>query len=304
MHLLRLQVLHKLLNLGSSLVTELLLGRAEHLLENRNDLRSQRLDDGVLRLVKSNNHLKDGLVLLVVLTKRKETDENRKDLVHGDIVGVCLYHAGNAASGIVKESSLLLLVEKRLKLGKNGVVVAENLLVILAHLAKKTGAVGSIATNLRVLITETLEEDLHQASSVRSDGSTHVTDALGNGTDSGTALVLLLSGGVLDADLVKDLVKLTKGLAKRSGKAGDDLHGSLNDKPVVLRGLHVFVALILAIKILLADVLLGKNLKDNLGDEGDGLGVLTKSDGKNGRTAKLESCGNVAVDIGDGSTIV
>lgn len=216
-----------------------------------------------------------------------------------------LDHTGNTSSRVVEKSSLLLLVEKRLELGEDGGVVVKNVLLVLTLFAKETSSVSGIATDLGVLITETLEEDLHKTRSVWGDGGAHVANALGNGSHGGATLVLLLARGVLEARLLEDLVELTEGLAKCGSEAGNDLHGCLNDEPVVLGRLHLVIGLVFAIKILLADVLLLENLEDDLGDLLDWRsGIVTEVGGEDGRTAKLESGSNVAVDVGDGTPIV
>lgn len=300
-----MQVLDELLDLLAGLVAELLLGRCENLLQNRDDLGGQTLDDWVLGLVEGDNHLEDGLVLLVVLTERKELDEHRQDLVDRDVVGVGLDHASDTSGRVVQKTSFLLLVEQRLELCEDGVVVSENLLLVGALFAEKTGSVGSVTANFRVFVSEALKQHLHQCGGVRGDGCAHVANALGEGTDGGATLVLLLAGSVLEASLLENLVELTEGVTKGGGKACDDLHGGLDNKPVVLGRLHLDILGVLAIEVLLADVLLLENGDDVLGDLLDcRSSVLAKVGGKEGGTTKLQGGGNVAVDVGDAAPVI
>ena len=230
----RLEVLGQLHNLLARLVAELLLGRAQHLLQDGENRAGQALDDRVLLLVESDDHLENGLVLLVVLSKGKELDQDGEDVSKGDVVGVSLDHAGNTSSRVVEKTGLLLLVQQRLELGEDGVVLAGDLVFVGALLAEETGTIGGVATNLRVLVSKTLEEDLHQVGGVGSDGCTHVANGLGDGADSSTTLVLFGSADVLNDRLLEDLPELAERFAKGSSKAGDDLHGGLDNEPVVL----------------------------------------------------------------------
>ena len=266
------------------------------------DLCGQRLDDWVLSLVQSDNHLEHGLVLLVVLAEGEESHKHGKDLVDRDIGRVSPDHAGDAAGRVVEKASLLLLMEERLQFGKNGVIVAKDLLDVLTLLAEQSGTVGSVGANLGILVSEALEEHLHEVRGVRGGSISHVANNFGNGTDSGGALVLLLAGRVLQARLLEDLVEFAERFAEGGSQARNDLHGRLDDEPVVLGRFEIVIAFVLAIKVLLADVLLLENLENNLGDLLHGRSsILAKVSGENGRTAKLQGGGNVAVDVGDGT---
>jgi hypothetical protein len=257
-----------------------------------------------LLLVQRNNHFKHSLVFLVIFSERKELDEYGEDVVERDVVGMSLDHASDTAGRVVEETCFLLLVQEGLELGEDGVVLADDLGFVGALLAQKTSAVGGVAADFWILVSETLEQQLHQTGSVGCNGSTHVANSLGDGANSSAALVLLLSADVLDNGLLEDLPELAEGLAEGGGKAGDDLHGSLDDQPVVLGRLQFDVEFVLAVKVLLADVSLLQNREDHLDDLlNGGSGVLANVGGKDSGTAKLEGSGEVTVDVGDGTTV-
>jgi hypothetical protein len=195
-------------------------------------------------------------------------------------------------------------VQEGLELGEDGVVLAGDLGFVGGLLAEQASAVGGVTAHLWVLVSEALEKQLHQASSIGSNGSSHVTDSLGDGANSSAALVLLLSADVLDNGLFEDLPEFAKGLAQGGGEAGDDFHGGLDDQPVVLGGLQLDVEFVFAVEVLLADVSLLEDRENHLDDLLDGgSGVLANAGGEDGGAAELEGGGEVAVDVGDGTTI-
>ena len=255
-------------------------------------------------LVQRNDHLKHSLVLLVIFSERKQLDEHGQDVRERDVVGVSLDHAGDAAGRVVEETGFLLLVQQRLQFGEDGVVLAGDLCFVSGLFAEKTGAVCGIAADFWVVVSETLEQHLHQVGGVRGHGGAHVTDGLGDSANSGAALVLFGSADVLDNGLFEDLPELAEGLAKGGGEAGDDFHGGLDDQPVVLGGLQLDVELVFAVEVLLANVSLLQDREDHLDNLlNGGSGVLANVGGQDGGSAKLEGGGEVTVDVGDGTTI-
>ena len=151
------------------------------------------MDNGVLLLVEGNDHFEDGFVFLVVFSERKQLDKDGQNVVEGDVVGVSLDHAGDAAGGVVEKTCFLLLVEQGLELSEDGVVLAGDLCFIGGFLAQKASAVSSVRADFWVFVSEALPQPLHQRSGLRGDRSTHVTHSLSNSAYSSTALVLLLA---------------------------------------------------------------------------------------------------------------
>jgi hypothetical protein len=195
-------------------------------------------------------------------------------------------------------------VQEGLEFGEDGVVLAGYLGFVGGLFAQESSAVSGVTAHLWVLVSEALEQQFHQASSVGSHGSSHIANGLGDGANSSAALVLLLSADVLDNGLFENLPEFAEGFAQGGGEASDDFHGGLDDQPVVLGGLQLDVEFVLAVEVLLADVSLLQDGEDHLDDLLDGgSGVFANVGGEDGRSAELEGGGEVTVDIGDGTTV-
>lgn len=158
-----------------------------------------------------------------------------------------LDHASHATCRIVEQTSLLLVVQQWLELAENDIVVAEDLLLVVALLAQQTCTVSGVAADLGVLVTDPLEQDLHELTRVWCDTVAHVANAFGNGTNGVAPFHLLLAASVLDDWLLEDLPQLTKVWSECSCQTGDELHRRLDDEPVVLGGLGINILLILTI---------------------------------------------------------
>jgi hypothetical protein len=135
---------------------------------------------------------------------------------------------------------------------------------------------------------------------VRSATTLHGLDAVGHGANGGRALETLLGRSVLEDERLEHLPKLTELVAKSDSKAGNDLHGGLDDEPVVLGGLVGGDLEVLEVIVIpLAGVLLLKNEAEVGGDLLEGSRAGVAAGGKDGRAAKLERGSDVAVDLGD-----
>lgn len=152
------QVLDELAKLGAGLLADLVLGRAHDGLEDREELAGEALDSGLLGLEHGDNHVEDGLVLAEVVPEREELDEAGQDLWKGHGLGVGLDHAGQAASGVVDETSAGVVsrlgavnVKDGLEDLEDGAVVVDDVFVGAVG-AKETSAEGGVGLGLRVLV--------------------------------------------------------------------------------------------------------------------------------------------------------
>jgi hypothetical protein len=293
------QVLHKLSELRACLILQLVLG-AQCLLEDRHQGGRQLLDSGVVPLIQLDEHAEDGLVLLVILAEREELDEARQDLGDRKPVSVLSDEAADTTSCVVKETGLILGVKKRLDLGEDGRQVLGNFVVVSGVLGQETHTVDGIGLGVNVLVRQAVEKDLEQTALVLCATLAHVADTLGNSANSGTALGGLLAAGVLHDRLLEHLPELGELAAESDSKAGDDLHGGLDDQPVILRGLVEVDFLTLVAKILLAGVTLGDDSKQLLAHVRDSSAGLHHQDRG---TAELESGSDIAVDVSDSTPI-
>jgi hypothetical protein len=284
----------------------LVLRRAHDGLKDRDELAAKTLDGGLLGLEHGDDHVEDRLVLAEVVPERKELDETRQDLGQRHGLGVGLDHAGQAASGVVHETSAgvvsrlgALNVENGLEDLEDGTVVVDDVLVSAVR-AKKTSAEGGVGLGLGVLILEALGQDGHHALGVGSAATLHGLDAVGHGANSGGTLEALLGRGELEKESLEHLPELAKLFAKGNCKASDDLHSSLDDEPVVLGGLLGGDLGVLKVVIVdLARVLL---LEDEAEVGSDLLERSRATSGagcEDGRATELEGGSDVAVDFGN-----
>lgn len=139
---------------------------------------------------------------------------------------------------------------------------------------------------------------------MRSAATLHGLNAVGHGANGSGTLETLLGRSVLEDERLKHLPEFTELFAKGDSEASDDLKSGLDNEPVVLSGLLGGDLEVLEVVVVgLARVLL-------LEDEAEVSGDLLKrsragstAGSKDGRSAKLESGGNVAVDLGDNTPI-
>lgn len=251
------------------------------------------------RLTKLDNHVEDGLVLLIILPQRQKLDETGQHLGDRHLIGVLGDEPAHTACRVVEQTCLVLRVKERLDLAENGGQLAEDLAVARGLLAEQTDTIDRVGLGLRVLVRETVHKQLQEVARVRCAGFAHVANALGDSADCCASLDRLLAAGILDNGLLERLPQLAKSRSKGDGEAGDDLHGRLDEQPVVLRRLVEHLALVVITQILLARVALGddgQKLLHNLRNNGTLLGH------EHGRAAELECRANIAVDIGDGAT--
>lgn len=264
-------------------------------------VRVSNLDDftGRKRLTELNQHRVHGLVLVEVLAERQQLDQARKDLLKRNVLGVPHDHAADATGSVIQHASLLLLVEHGLEFGEDGGEVLQDLLHIVGLLAEHAHSVCGVGPGLGVLVRQTVDKQLHKSGRVRSDRTTHVANAVGDGANSVAALHRLLAAGVLHDRLFEDLPELRKALTKSSRETGHTVKSNLDDEPVILRRLIKSLLINLVTKVLLAGVTLGEDGNEVVGELRDNSAVLVD---QNGRAGKLERRAKVAADIGDGAT--
>lgn len=299
------EVLDQLAELGAGLVADLVLGRAHDRLKDGQELAGEALDGGLLGLEHGDDHVEDGLVLAEVVPEGEELDETGQDLRQRDGLGVSLDHAGEAAGGVIDQTGARVVgglgvvgVKDGLEDLQDRAVVGDNVLVGAVG-AEESSAKGGVGLGLRVLVLQALGEDGHHALGVRSATTLHGLDAVGHGANGGGALETLLGRSVLEEERLEHLPHLTELVAESDSKAGNDLHGGLDDEPVVLGGLVGGNLEVLEVVVIpLARVLL---LKDEAEVGSDLLeGSRAAAAGSNdGRAAKLEGGSDVAVDLGD-----
>jgi hypothetical protein len=222
---------------------------------------------------------------------------------------VGLDHAGQAASGVIDETSAgvvsrfgALDVEDRLEDLEDGTVVVDDVLVSAVG-AKETSAEGGVGLGLGVLILKALGQDGHHALGVRSAAALHGLDAVGHGANSGGTLEALLGRGEFEKERLEHLPHLAELFAKGNCKASDDLHGSLDDEPVVLSGL--LGGDLGVLKVIIVDLARVLLLKDEA-EVGSDLLERSRAAGagrENGRAAELESGSDVAVDFGNNTPV-
>ena len=70
-------------------------------------------------------------------------------------------HPCETSTGVIKQPVVLDL-EEGFKLLENSVVVFEDLLGVLALQAEQANSIGSVGLGLRILIRESVKENLHQ----------------------------------------------------------------------------------------------------------------------------------------------
>lgn len=290
------QPLDKLNELGPALILQLVLV-AENSLEDGNELRSELTDSGVLPLVKLADHVVQGVVLLVVVLERKDSEKDGKDILNGNVLAVAEDHAAQATGSIVLKTGDIH-VKALLQTRENGGELLDNLVLGLGVLNETANGVGSVGASLSILITKAVDKELQEASGVRGDSGTHTVDALSNDTDSGGALKSLGAASIAHDSLFEDLPQLGKAGAKSSSHTRDNIETGVNDNPVELRSLLTgFEGLLFRAELELARVLLGNDVSDH-GDHVVQGGLV----GDQGRTAVTQVLSHVAVDVGDGST--
>jgi hypothetical protein len=300
------EVLDQLTELGASLVADLVLGRAHDSLKDGQELAGKALDGGLLGLEHGDDHVEHGLVLAEVVPKRKELDKTRQDLRQRDGLGVSLDHAGEAAGSVVDQTGARVVRGLGVVDVKNGLedlqdraIVGDDVLVGAVG-AQETSTEGGVGLGLRVLVLQALGEDGHHALGVRSATTLHGLDAVGHGAHGGGALETLLGRSVLEDERLEHLPELTELVTKSDSKASNDLHGGLDDEPIVLGGLVGGDLEVLEVIVIpLAGVLLLKDEAEVGGNLLEGSRASVAAGGKDGRAAKLECGSNVAVDLGD-----
>jgi hypothetical protein len=304
------EVLDELAELGAGLLADLVLRRAHDGLEDGEELAGEALDGGLLGLEHGDDHVEDGLVLAEVVPEREELDKTRQDLGKRNGLGVSLDHAGQAAGGIVDKTSAGVVgglgavnVKYGLKDLEDRAVVVHDVLVSAVG-AEKTSTEGSVGLGLRVFILQALGKDGHEALGVRSAATLHGLNAVGHGANGSGTLETLLGRGVLEDEGLEHLPELTELFAKGDSEASDDLKGGLDNEPVVLSGLLGRDLEVLEVVLVgLARVLL---LEDEA-EVGGNLLERSRAGGtagsKDGRATKLESGGNIAVDLSDNTPI-
>jgi hypothetical protein len=288
----------------------LVLGRAHDGLKDRDKLAAKTLDGGLLGLEHGDDHVEDGLVLAEVVPERKELDEAGQDLGQRHGLGVGLDHAGQAASGVVDETSAGVIsrlgaldVENGLEDLEDGTVIVDNVLVSAVG-AEETSAEGGVGLGLGVLILKALGQDGHHALGVRSAATLHGLNAVGHGANSSGTLKALLGRGELEEERLEHLPHLAELFAKGNSKASDDLHGSLDDEPVVLSGLLSGDLGVLKVVIVdLARVLLLEDEAEVGSDLLERSRATSGAGGEDGRATKLEGGSDVAVDFGNNTPV-
>jgi hypothetical protein len=300
------KVLDQLAELGAGLIADLVLGWAHDSLKNGQELTGKTLDSGLLSLEHGDDHVEDGLVLAEVVPEREELDKTRQDLRQRDGLGVSLDHAGEAAGGVVDQTGARVVrglgvvgVKYGLEDLQDRAVVGDDVLVGAVG-AQETSAEGGVGLGLRVLVLKALGEDSHHALGVRSATTLHGFNAVGHGANGGGALETLLGRSVLEDERLEHLPELTELVAKSDSKASNDLHGGLDDEPVVLGGLVGGDLEVLEVVVIpLAGVLLLKDEAEVGSDLLERSRAGATAGSKDGRAAKLEGGSNVAVDLGD-----
>ena len=304
------KVLDELSELGAGLLADLVLGWAHDGLEDRDELAGKTLDGGLLGLEHGDDHVENGLVLAEVVPEREELDETGQDLGKRHGLGVGLDHAGQAAGGVVDETSAGVVGGLGAVNVKNGLEDLEDRAVVVDDVlvgavgAEKTSTEGGVGLGLWVLILQALGEDGHEALGVRSAATLHGLNAVGHGADGSGTLEALLGRGVLENEGLKHLPELAELLAKGDSEASDDLKGGLDNEPVVLSGLLGGDLEVLEVVVIgLARVLLLEDEAEVGGDLLEGSRAGGAAGSQDGRSAKLESGGNVAVDLSDNTPV-
>ena len=291
-------ILHSLDELCPRLLLKLLLWLSQHRREHWHQLWGQLLHRGVTSLVQANDALVDGCVLLVVLLQRQQAHKHGKHIADRHLVWVGSDHAADAASSVVEGASTLSL-EERLELAEDLWVGGAVGAGILGVLDEKTGGVGSVRARLGVLVCEAVEKELEEGAGRGGDGAAHVRGALGDDADGGGTLEGLLGRSKLHDGLLEDLPYLTELAAEGGGEADHNVKSGVNREPVVLGSLTNILLVLVIAHVHLAGVL----ASDKRGKDGGHL-LEHVTLGEDSWTAKLEGCGNVAVDIGDNGTVL
>lgn len=293
------QNLNDLLQNLSGLGLELVLGRAEDLLEDADQLRSELLDGRVGLLVEVVDALVDGGVLLIVLLEGKDVDNGGQSLGNEAIVGVLGDHAGDGTSDVVGHTHLVD-GQERLKLLPEEGVQRESLASVGRVQHNQADSIGGVGLGQSIGVGETADKSLTKGLGERSHTLADILSNLGNGADSGRAVQILSRAGQLENGLLKDLPVLSEASAQGGGKTNNDIEGGVNDEPVVLGRSSIDILLLLLVaEILLAGV---RSSDDEVGD-GDDLVEQGLVVTENGGTAGLEGSSNVAVDVGDNRAI-
>jgi hypothetical protein len=158
--------------------------------------------------------------------------------------------------------------------------------------------VGSVGASLRVLIVETVEEELEEGTGVGGDGSAHAVNALSENTNGGGTLKSLATAGIAEDGLLEDLPELSEAGAESGGHAGDNVKSGVDDDPIELGSLFTGLgSLLLGTELKLARVLLGDDVGDHLDHVVQHSLVSDES-----RTTEAEVLSHVSVNVGDGGT--
>ena len=221
-----------------------------------------------------------------------------------------LDHASQAAGSVVDETSAGVIgglgavdVKNGLEDLEDGTVVVDDVLVGAVR-AEKTSAEGSVGLGLRVLILQALGEDGHEALGVRSAATLHGLNAVGHGANGSGTLEALLGRGKLEDEGLEHLPELAELVAKGDGETSNDLKSSLDDEPVVLGGLLGGDLEVLEVVVVgLARVLLLEDEAEVGGDLLERSRAGSTAGSQDGRSAKLKSGGNVAVDLSDNTPV-
>jgi hypothetical protein len=255
------------------------------------------LSSEIEELTETDQALENWLVLLEILLQWEESNEDWENIGDGDLVWVSHDKTADTSSSVVGGSRILSL-EKRLKLPENLVETWEVCRSVGGVGNQETNGIGSIGSRLDVLVRESVEEKLEKSCGVRGNSGAHVVGALSNDTDGCGAFVVLVSGGKLHHWLLEQLPDLNKLRSKSLCKANNDIQSSVDNEPVILRGLlKVFIAFISKIK--LTWVRLGDNGSQNSCDL---LNHVFMS--QNSWATKLKCCREVSVDVSDNSSVI
>ena len=283
----------------SCLRLELLLGRAEDLLEDGDELGGELLDGGVGVLVEVVDVLVDGGVLLVVLLEGKDVGDGGESLGDELVVGVLGHHARDGTGDVVGHAHLVD-GQERLELLPEKRVHGEGLAGVGGVEDDETDGVSSVGLSQRVGVCQATDKSLAERLGEGGDGITGVLGDLGDGADSGGSVEILAGAGEFEDRLLEDLPELAEAGAESGGHANDNVKSGVNDEPVVLGRAALNIGLLLLVtEVHLAGVRSGNdktNDRDNLLEE-------TVLAGEKGGTASLEGGGDVAVDVGDDRAI-
>lgn len=201
-------------------------------------------------------------------------------------------HTAETSSGVVLQAGNVHL-QAVLELAEDGGDLADNTSVV-GVLEQTSDSVSGVGLGLGVLITETVDKELHEGRGELGDSGAHAVDALGQDTNSGGTLKRLAAAGIAEHGLLKDLPELSETLAQGGGHTGDNIESGVDNNPVELGGL-------LGSRLVLTELNLARVLLvDDVGDHLDDV-VQSGLVGNERRAAVAQVLSHVAVDISNGS---